>query len=72
INEKLKKNPAGFPADFADIDLLKYKAYCISKTLSEKVLFSEHLLDEVCSAFKSGYAFNAQINRAIEYAHENL
>ncbi|MBP5318139.1 MAG: DUF2461 domain-containing protein [Paludibacteraceae bacterium] len=70
INEKLKKAPAGFPADFADIDLLKYKAYCISKPLSEKLLFSDNLLDEVCRQFKTGYEFNEQLNRAIEYAHQ--
>ncbi|MBO4371218.1 MAG: DUF2461 domain-containing protein [Paludibacteraceae bacterium] len=67
--DKLKKAPAGFPADFADIDLLKHKSYCLVKPLTGKMLQSEHLLDEVCEQFKLGHAFNEQLNRAIAYAH---
>jgi len=64
---KLKTAPKGFPKDFEDIDLLRYKHYIVSKNISEKVITSDKFADEIYKTFKTLYPFNSFINEAINY-----
>jgi uncharacterized protein (TIGR02453 family) len=64
---KLKTAPKGFPKDFEDIDLLRYKHYIVSKTINEDLITSDKFLDEINSVFKTIYPFNSFINEAINY-----
>ena len=61
----LKKAPKDFPADFEHIDLLKYKSYTVSMNLTEEVVLSEKLLDEIVYTFKVLSPFISFINNAI-------
>lgn len=64
---KLKTAPKGFPKDFEDIDLLRYKHYIVSKTINEDLIISDKFLDKINSVFKTIYPFNSFINEAINY-----
>lgn len=68
----LKKAPKGFPADWAYANLLKHKAYCLLKPMTDNQLHSANLLDRVTDDFARCYPFNEQLNRAIDYAREEL
>jgi len=67
VEDKLKQPPKGFPKDFPDIDLLKYKHYSVLKTVSEKVVTSKGYLKETVDAFKTMHPFIQFINEAINY-----
>ena len=69
-NGKLKKNPAGFAPDFPDMELLKYKSYCLSCALTNEDLREPRLAERVTETFSHAHAFNERLNRAIDYAHD--
>ena len=62
---KLKKVPQGFPTDFPDADLLKFKDYIVMKAIGEGELLKDDLLEEVIKLFKVMVPFNKFINNAI-------
>lgn len=64
--EKLERHPKDFPADFSDIELLKFKSYVVLHPLADKILLSEVLLNYVIKIFKSMISLNHFINRALE------
>jgi len=64
--EKLKTAPKGFPKDFPDIDLLKYKHYTVVKDEPDKIYSGPALLDEIRTVFKAMHPFNAFLNHAVE------
>jgi uncharacterized protein (TIGR02453 family) len=66
-DEMLKKAPKGFPKDFEDIDLLKYKHYTVMKKISEKQVTSDTFAQEIRDTFKTLYPFNRFINDGINY-----
>jgi len=66
-DDKLKTAPKGFPKDFEDIDLLRYKHYIVSKTINEDLVTSDKFLDEINNVFKTLHPFNSFINEAINY-----
>ncbi len=66
-DDKLKTAPKGFPKDFEDIDLLRYKHYIVSKNISEDIVTSDKFADEISEVFKALYPFNSFINEAINY-----
>ncbi|MEI6060739.1 MAG: DUF2461 domain-containing protein [Bacteroidota bacterium] len=63
--DKMKKAPKDFPADFPDIDLLKYRSYIVSQNIPDQLVVSgdyeKHLLERV----KELQPFMAFLNRAI-------
>lgn len=65
--DMLKTAPKGFPKDFEDIDLLKYKHYTVAKNISDNVISSEKFIDEIQETFKALYPFNRFINDGINY-----
>lgn len=66
-NEMLKTAPKGFPKEFKDIDLLKYKHYTVIKPVSNEIVISEKFPDIVFETFKALYPFNRFIYEGINY-----
>ncbi|MGE0088011.1 MAG: DUF2461 domain-containing protein [Bacteroidales bacterium] len=67
VEDKLKQPPKGFPKDFPDIDLLKFKHYSVLKSVSEKTVTSKGYLKETVDTFKAMHPFIQFINEAINY-----
>lgn len=68
FGEKLAGAPRGFPKDFPDIDLLKYKSYGLSRSISDKEMNSKEILQIIVSDFKSLFPFIQFLNEAIKNA----
>ncbi len=66
MDDKLKKAPKGFPADFEDIELLRHKHYTCFHNVADKIITSDELSDYIIKAFKAMKEFNGFINRGIE------
>ena len=63
MEDKLKKPPKDYPADFKDMDLLRHKSYTVWHTLTEEELSSQALLGAIVQKFKAMVPFNAFLNR---------
>jgi uncharacterized protein (DUF2461 family) len=63
--DKLKLAPKGFPADFPDIDLLKFKSYIVAKEYPESFVSQENFLKEAKSVFQSMYPFIDFLNKVL-------
>ncbi len=68
--EKLKTAPKGFPKDFEDIELLKFKHYSLSHSVPDEFWFAEDVEEKVISNFKQQLKFNNYLNRAVENMNE--
>jgi uncharacterized protein (TIGR02453 family) len=64
--DKLKSAPKGFPNDFSDIDLLKYKDYTVIHNTKKSFWTSEKLLNNLTNICKIQYPFNRFLNTAID------
>lgn len=51
--QKLKKPPKGFPADFPDIELIKYKSYAVMHPVNDHKLTNSDYLSYSTEAFKA-------------------
>ncbi|MDK2978676.1 MAG: hypothetical protein PWP52_1390 [Bacteroidales bacterium] len=65
--QMLKTAPKGFPKDFNDIDLLKYKHYTVIRKMSEELVTSDKFANEIREGFRALYPFNHFINQGINY-----
>ncbi len=63
--DRLKTVPKGYPKDFKDGDLLKFKDYTVIKSLSDKDILSNTLIDKVIAIFKTQKPFNLYLNKAV-------
>ncbi len=63
--DMLKRAPKGFPNDFADIDLLKYKHYATSHDFSNEIALSDHFHEYVMNVFHATYPLNKFILNAM-------
>ncbi len=63
--DKLKTAPKGFPKDFKDIDLLKFKHYAVVHNIKDSFWNSENLLSNLSEIFKAQLPFNRFLNKAI-------
>lgn len=63
--EKLKNPPKGFPKDFEDIELLKFKSYTVLHTVSDEQVMDPEFPEYAINIFKKMKDFNQFINRAI-------
>ena len=50
--DKLKKAPKDFPADFVDVELLKYRSYVVTQAVSTEMALSPGYLEHVLRAFR--------------------
>jgi len=65
-DDKLKTSPKGFPKDFQDIDLLKYKSYAFTSVLDDSVIVSNDFVGKVIEATKILHPVNRFLNSALE------
>lgn len=69
---RLKRVPTGFPADSEYADLLKQKDFCLVKQVDEEFVHAEDLAARVVAEFRRTQPFVGQLNRAIQYAYEEM
>lgn len=65
-DDKLKTAPKGFPKDFADIDLLKYKSFAFGSTMDDSVVISEAYVGKIVSSLKELNPVNQFLNTALD------
>jgi uncharacterized protein (TIGR02453 family) len=66
--DKLIGAPKGFPKDFRDIELLKYKSYVVVKMKTDMEMKNSNILSEMNVVFKAMYTFNRFLNEAVNLA----
>ena len=64
--EKLKTAPKGFEKDFPDINLLQYKSYTVSTSLSENQLLSADVIHQMIKVSSQLIKLNSFLNSAID------
>lgn len=68
--KKLSRPPKGFPADWPDVDLLKWTDYTTMYDMPEKYILTDKLFDQVLKVWKASLPLNLFLERAIEDIHE--
>lgn len=63
--EKLKTAPKGFPKDFPDIELLRFKSYTVFESLSDEDILNENIENKILGVFEVMKPFNQFLNRAL-------
>jgi uncharacterized protein (TIGR02453 family) len=66
--EKLKRPPKGFPENFSDMELLKYKSYTVVHQISDSKLQEDGFVDFATDVFKEMKPFNQFINSGIDHS----
>jgi len=64
--EKLKRPPKGFPAEFADIELLKHKEFIVVHELSDKDVLADNFFEYAIAVFKTMKPLNDFLNKALD------
>jgi len=64
---KLKRNPRGFPPEFSDINLLKYKDYYVTHPISDQKVCSEDIIDYAAEIYQAMLPLNQYILQAVSY-----
>ena len=65
-DDKLKTAPKGFPKDFPEIDLLKYKSFAFGSPIDDSVVSGEVFVRKIASSMKELYPVNRFLNSALE------
>ncbi len=65
-DDKLKTAPKGFPKDFPDIDLLKYKSFAFTSMLDDEVVTGDDFVVKVVGALKELYPVNRFLNSTLD------
>ena len=68
----LKRTPTGFPTDTPHDDLLRLKDIYVAKPLSEEFLLADRLVERIVEELKPTYPLIEQLNRAVQYAYEEM
>jgi uncharacterized protein (TIGR02453 family) len=63
--EQLKRPPKDFPADFPDIDLLKFKGYTVIHSVENKTLLKDDFENYALHIFREMYPLNHFLNKAL-------
>lgn len=63
--EQLKRPPKDFPADFPDIDLLKFKSYTVMHSVDQNTLLKDDVEKYIIKIFKEMYGLNQFLNKAV-------
>lgn len=66
IDDKLKTAPKGFPKDFPDIELLKYKSYVFDAPLSDSMVTGDRFVEKIITSMKELYPVNRFLNGALD------
>jgi uncharacterized protein (TIGR02453 family) len=65
-DDKLKTAPKGFPKDFPDIDLLKYKSFAFGSAIDDSIVTSDAFVGKILSTMKELYPVNRFLNTALD------
>lgn len=63
--DKLSRPPKDFPADFPDIELLKFKSFTVLHPTPAKTLLDEDVVNYIVKAFKELHPLNRFLNKAL-------
>lgn len=66
--EKLKSAPRGFPKDFPDIELLKFKSYGLIRMKTDREIMHADIINEIVTCFKVSSPFVKFLNEAVKHA----
>lgn len=72
LENSLKRTPLGYPKDTKFDHLLRLRDHFIEKRLTRKDILSRDLLPRSVEAFRSTKPYLDHLNRAIEYAREEM
>jgi len=64
--DKLKSAPKGFPKNFEHLDLIKFKNYSVSTSLSDDDIESVDIENRIIEVFKMLKDFNIFLNKALD------
>ncbi len=64
--DKLKKIPAGFPKDFPDTEILKYKHFVVIHSFEDKEVIADNFIQKVTETAYVAYPFLQFLNNAID------
>ena len=70
--EMLKRTPKGYPSGSEYDALLRHKHMFIMQPVDEKFLLSDDLTDRVVGKFRTAHHFVSLLNRAVQYAYEEM
>lgn len=66
--EKLKTPPRGFPKEWPDVELLKFKHYVVAMNMTDEEVLDKDLLDNTIKIFKTMLPLNRFINNTIKHS----
>ncbi len=74
VNEerKLTRTPKGFPVGSPMDEYLKLKDICLEQAMEEKTLLRADVAEWAVGEFRKTYAFNKLLNKAVDYALEEM
>ncbi|MDD4820035.1 MAG: DUF2461 domain-containing protein [Flavobacteriales bacterium] len=65
-DDMLKKNPLGFPKEWEQADLLRYKHYDMLRSIPDEVLYGNDLMSQTVKAFEGIVGLNRFFNFTID------
>lgn len=68
----LKRTPAGFPSGSAYDELLRLKEFDLYRQVDDAFMTGDRLVERTVEAFRETYAFVELLNRAVQYAYEEM
>ena len=69
---KLTRTPKGYPAGSPVDDYLKLKDICLEQAMDEKRVLSADVVEWAVEEFRKTHAFNCLLNKAVDYANEEM
>lgn len=71
-DHKLKRTPQGFPSGTEWDEMLKLKDVYVQKMLPEEFILADNLLERTLAEFRRTQPFVALVNRAVQYAYDEM
>ncbi len=69
---KLTRTPKVFPTASPVDEYLKLKDICLEQAMSEKTVLRDDIVEWAIGEFRKTHAFNALLNKAVDFAKEEL
>ena len=69
---RLKRAPAGFPSDSPYVEYLKLKDVYLEKFVDDRFMLQADLVESVARELRATMPFIALLNRAVDYAREEM
>lgn len=68
----LRRTPKGYPSGSAYDELLRLRELLLERRLTERELLDDGLLERTLEAFRQAQPFVALLNRAVQFAYEEM